>query len=58
MRKLWQISRSDKKERCAGCLRYFKRNETQFKDPRFNGERFRNVGVCCRKLYTGSKSAY
>ena len=46
--KIWQIKRTDKKERCCRCLKPLKGNK--WKDPEFKGYRFEYVGVCCRKL--------
>ena len=48
--KLWQIKRSDKHERCASCLKVLKIHDNSWIDERFLGQRFRRVGVCCRKL--------
>lgn len=46
--KLWKIPRADHRERCASCLRAFSRRDATFPDDRFNGYRFKRVGVCCR----------
>ncbi len=50
MRKLWTISRLDKRDRCAKCLRAFKYFDSTWKDERYRGQRFSRVGVCCRVI--------
>lgn len=46
----WDIPRSDKRERCAKCLRVFKREERKIKSKEHSGYRFDRVGLCCNVI--------
>lgn len=49
MKKLewWDIKRSDKRERCARCLKVFKKGEFKKQCPEFNGYRFTRTHLGC-----------
>lgn len=48
--KLWDIPRSDKRDRCGICLHVLKRTKRSWRTKERQGYRFPKVGVCCRKI--------
>lgn len=40
---IWQIKRSDKRDRCAVCLLPFRKGQFKLKSKEFRGYRFSNV---------------
>jgi len=46
---LWNIPRSDTRERCAECLKVFKSTDMIIKSKKFAGHRFNKVHLGCVK---------
>lgn len=48
--KLWEIPRSDTRDRCAICLHVLTRGKMYRKSQRYLGQRYRNVHLGCENL--------